>query len=106
MPFSPGKNRERKSGKKRRKKEGKKKRKKRKRRKEGEKEEKKGRKKKSLFYVPGRLFQNLIALSLLTRSSVTGWVLKRDWSAPPLRGFTINMWAVFSFAGMSLMLGL
>lgn len=29
-------------------------------------------KRKNRFYVPGRLFQNLMALSLLTRSSVTG----------------------------------
>ncbi|GEM_PF-2508808 len=34
---------------------------------------------------------NLIALRRFTRSSVTGWVIKRDWIVPPLRGLTINM---------------
>jgi hypothetical protein len=43
-----------------------------------------------------------ISSSLLTRSSMGGWVEKRDMSPPPVRGLTMNMCAVAGVAAMGM----
>ncbi len=54
----------------------------------------------------GLLPQNLPVLAISSsraiRSSIGGWVLKRERTPPPLRGLTINMWAVEGFASIGI----
>ena len=56
---------------------------------------------------PWGLFpQNLpvlaISSSLAIRSSIGGWVLKRERTPPPLNGLTMNIWAVEGLASMGI----
>jgi len=44
-----------------------------------------------------------ISSSLATRSSIGGWVLKRERTPPPLNGLTINMCAVEGLAFMGIL---
>jgi hypothetical protein len=43
-----------------------------------------------------------ISSSLATRSSIGGWVLKRERTPPPLNGLTMNRWAVEGLASMGM----
>ena len=43
-----------------------------------------------------------ISSSLAIRSSIGGWVLKRERTPPPWRGLTINIWAVEGLASMGI----
>src|SRR5208337_137619 len=55
----------------------------------------------------GLFSQNLpvlaISSSLAIRSSIGGWVLKREKTPPPLSGFTMNMCAVEGLASMGIL---
>jgi hypothetical protein len=54
----------------------------------------------------GFFSQNLpvlaISSSLAIRSSIGGWVLKRERTPPPLSGLTMNIWAVEGLASMGI----
>jgi hypothetical protein len=54
------------------------------------------------FLLPQNLPVLAISSSLAMRSSIGGWVLKRERTPPPLNGLTMNIWAVEGLASMGI----